>query len=135
MWATGLWASGLWADGLWAEGVGDAVPIFIGPSVGTIVTVVDVAMTSINFALRFTHATDTPTYGLTGSLPAGVSFAGSTLSGTPTETGTFSGLVVTATDDDLDTAVSDTFTLRVVAELSAGAAYQSLVMHDFSMRI
>lgn len=113
----------------------DFVPAFIGPSVGTIVTLVDVAMVSIDFSTWFTHATDTPTYGLTGTLPTGVSFAGSTLSGTPTETGTFAGLVVTATDDDSDTAVSDSFTLRVVAEFSAGAAYGSLTFNDFSMRI
>lgn len=122
-------------DGFARAEAGDPEPIFDGPSVGTLVLLVDAAMVSINFALRFTHATDTPTYGLTGSLPAGVSFAGSTLSGTPTETGTFAGLVVTATDDDSDTAVSDTFTIRVVAEFSAGAAYGSLTFNDFSMRI
>lgn len=104
----------------------DFVPVFIGPSVGTIVTLVDEAMVSIDFSARFTHATDTPTYGLTGTLPAGVSFAGSTLSGTPTETGTFAGLVVTATDDDFDTATSDTFTIRVVAEFADIRPYRGI---------
>ena len=104
----------------------DPVPVFIGPSVGTLVLLVDAAMASIDLSARFTHDTDSLTYELTGTLPAGLSFTTDTLAGTPSETGTFGGLVVTATDENTDTAVSDTFTIRVVAEFANIRPYRGL---------
>lgn len=123
-----IWNEAIWNTAIWAQGDTpvDPVPVFIGPSVGTIVTLVDAAMSSIDFSARFTHDTDSLTYELTGTLPAGLAFTTDTLAGTPTETGTFTGLVVTATDSNTDTAVSDTFTIRVVAEFSDIRPYRGL---------
>ena len=98
----------------------DHNPVFIGPSVGTLSVLVNVAITSIDFTERFTHAgSEALTFELTGTLPEGLSFESGVLSGTPTETGTFSGLVVTATDEGTDTTTSGEFTIRVVEEFAS----------------
>lgn len=98
----------------------DNEPIFIGPSIGTLVVLVDEAIASIDFSERFTHATDSLTLELTGTLPAGLSFTTDTLSGTPTETGTFSGILVTATDENSDTADTGVFSIQVLTEFPVG---------------
>ncbi len=54
------------------------------------------------------------TYSETGALPAGVSFSGNTLSGTPTQGGTFAGIMITAKDANNFT-YSQTYTLTVNA--------------------
>lgn len=52
-----------------------------------------------------------------GSLPAGLSLNSSTgvISGTPTATGTASGIVIRATDDDSNTADTNSFTIAIAA--------------------
>jgi hypothetical protein len=123
-----IWNEAIWNTAIWAQEAGedDPVPVFDGPSVGTLVLLVDEAMSSIDFSARFSHSTDSLTYEITGTLPAGLAFTTDTLAGTPTETGTFGGLVVTATDENTDTAVSDTFTIRVVAEFANIRPYRGL---------
>ena len=54
------------------------------------------------------------TYTQTGTLPAGITFAGNTLSGTPTAGGSFAGIIVTAKDADGFTH-AQTYTLTVNA--------------------
>jgi hypothetical protein len=73
-----------------------SAPVFFGP-VSNITVTVDVAMASVDLSVYFTGATS---YSIAGTLPAGVTLNTSTgvLSGTPTETGTFAGLVVTGTN-------------------------------------
>lgn len=92
----------------------ESVATFIGPSLPSFYLQVDVAMVSRDFSGRFTG--DTLTFALNGTPPAGVTLdAAGVLSGTPTETGAFGGLSVTATDADLNTADSNTFTITVGA--------------------
>jgi uncharacterized delta-60 repeat protein len=61
-----------------------------------------------------TGVVGTPVFSLTGTLPAGLSFdpATATLSGTPTQTGVFGGIVVTATDPN-GCAGSQSFALQI----------------------
>lgn len=63
-----------------------------------------------------TGVVGTPVFSLTGTLPAGLSFdpATATLSGTPTQTGLFGGIVVTASDPN-GCAGSQTYALQIDA--------------------
>lgn len=63
-----------------------------------------------------TGGAGTPVFSLSGTLPAGLTFdpASATLSGTPTQTGVFGGIVVTATDSN-GCAGSRTFSLQIDA--------------------
>ena len=65
------------------------------------------------------NAVGTPSYSLEGTLPPGLSFDASsgTISGTPTEMGTWTGLAVTATDFSGASARTATFSMTVSARL------------------
>jgi hypothetical protein len=90
---------------------GEAVvgpPTFTGPIPDQPLTY-NVAMTPIDFSAYFTSASS---YSIAGTLPTGVSFDTGTgvLSGTPTSTGVFGGIVVTGTNGSGDTD-SNAFTI------------------------
>ena len=62
-------------------------------------------------------------------LPLGLSFSGSTISGTPTETGTFT-ISVAATDDGSTNPVSTTFDIVVSAASGGGATVAQVLFDD-----
>ena len=85
---------------------------FVGP-IPDQTTLRDAAY-SLNVASYF-GGTATPfTYSvLAGTLPAGLSLSGGTISGTPTVLGTSSGIVIRATDQDSATADSNAFAITI----------------------
>jgi hypothetical protein len=106
---------------LFATG-GTSDPVtFDGPSISTVNLVVDVTMSPRDYSVLFSDSLSEPlTFTLTGTPPAGVTLSSAgVLSGTPTETGTFAGLVVTATNPTLDTADSNSFSIIVAATPTA----------------
>lgn len=110
-------------------GYGDlvaTVPTFIGPDIVSILLLVDVAMSARDYSGRFNHPVDTLTFALhAGTLPTGLSLSSAgILSGTPTETGTFAGLVIRATDDSSDTVDSNAWSITVVSSLDEGAFHR-----------
>jgi hypothetical protein len=71
---------------------------------------------SLNLASYFSGSLTPFTYAVTsGSLPAGLTLSGSTISGTPTVSGDVTGLVVTATDTGSNTAATNAFAINVAA--------------------
>jgi hypothetical protein len=91
-------------------------PTFSGPNIDDITVTVNTSIGSTDYSGRFTDAGDTLTFAVVGTLPTGVSLSSAgVLSGTPTQTGTFAGLVIRATDTAAQTVDSDTFTITVNA--------------------
>ncbi len=71
---------------------------------------------SLNLASYFSGSLTPFAYAVTsGSLPAGLTLSGSTISGTPTAEGNVTGLVVTATDTGSNTAATNAFAINVAA--------------------
>jgi hypothetical protein len=71
---------------------------------------------SLNLASYYSGTLTPFTYALqAGTLPAGLTLTGSTISGTPTTTGTAAGLVIRATDTGTNTANSNSFSIAVAA--------------------
>jgi hypothetical protein len=92
----------------------NAAPVF-GANIGKITLVVGVEMTPRDFSGRFTDLEEL-TFTLEGTPPEGVELSSAgVLSGTPTETGEFTGLLIRA-DDGALTADSNEFTIEVLAE-------------------
>jgi hypothetical protein len=111
---TGFDADGWQPDG-WQPGVEAAEALeFVGPDISTINLTEDAAMSPRDFSARFSSPNPI-TYALNGTPPAGVTLdANGVLSGTPTETGTFAGLSITA-DDGSTTEDSNAFSIQVFA--------------------
>ena len=87
-------------------------PVFVAPTTGLTAT----AQTS--YTLTLTAATGGSGSGYvytlaTGSLPAGLTLNGRIISGTPTSSGTFSGISITVTDSNSVTTTTATFTITV----------------------
>lgn len=85
---------------------------FVGPSIGNLSFVIDVAITPIDFSTRFSGTG--LTFAAVGSLPTGLSLdAAGVLSGTPTVEEVASGIVIRATDSGAQTADSNSFNITV----------------------
>ena len=116
-----------------------AVPLTMTPAPGTLTATYGAA-----YSQAFTAAGGSGafTYSLTGTLPAGVTFSGNTLSGTPTVPGSYA-ISVTATDTQLTGAgspfsITQAYTLDVpaptivvdpatVPDVAAGVAYSQAI--------
>lgn len=88
------------------------------PNITVSPTTIPAGVSGTFYSQTFTQTgvVGTPAFSLSGTLPAGLSFnpATATLSGTPTQTGLFGGIVVTATDSN-GCAGSQTFALQIDA--------------------
>ena len=81
---------------------------------------------SEDLAGYFTGSETPFTYTMTGTLPAGLSRSGAVISGTPTVGGTFGPFVLTGTDQDSDTADSNSFYIALSSNPSADAGYYAV---------
>ena len=91
-------------------------PSFTGPSIAAISATEGVALSSLDVSTRFSDAESALTFSAVGSWPAGVTVSSAgVISGTPTTTGTYSGLQVRATDAGALTADSNAFSITVAA--------------------
>lgn len=93
-------------------------PLFSGSNIGTQSGTVGVALTPLDVSSRFTDpdAGDTRTFAPVGSWPAGVTVTSAgVIQGTPTTSGSFTGLTVRATDTGSLQVSSDTFTFNIAA--------------------
>lgn len=88
---------------------------FDGPNISNLEVYLDLAMGGVDVSARFSDPeSDALTYDKAGTWPDGVTVtSGGVIQGTPTETGEFTGLTVTATDGGA-TASSNTFSITVV---------------------
>lgn len=101
------------------ESSGAPTPVSFSGTVPAQSAVIGTAF-SLNVASYFSGSLTPFSYNLqTGTLPAGLSLSGSTISGTPTTAGTSSGLVIRATDTGSNTANTNGFNI-VVASTPTG---------------
>lgn len=107
----------VWPSGAVNE---NSAPAFDGPSISISDLALNSAMASVDVSGRFSDADADPlTYDKAGTWPAGLTVtSGGVIQGTPTETGVFAGLTVTATDG-IDSASSNTFTITVEEQVPA----------------
>jgi hypothetical protein len=92
-----------------ASGGGGSAPVINSPASAT-------GTVGTPFTYTIT-ATNSPTsYNATGTLPPGLSFSGSTISGTPTTAGTYSGITISATNG----SGSDSDPLTITINSSGG---------------
>lgn len=108
----GFYPDGYFPEGYFPEDAGGDAATFVGPSIGNLSFVIDVAITPIDFSTRFTGTG--LTFAVIGTLPTGLSLnSAGVLSGTPTVEQVASGLVIRATDAALGTADSNTFNITI----------------------
>lgn len=121
-----IWAGGAFRLVPDEAGPGDP-PQFDGPIIPNLTLLVNVAMSNRDYSGTFSGGAGPLTFTLIGTPPAGVTLSSAgVLSGTPTETGVFAGLVVRASDGT-DTSDSNTFTLTVLATFPEGGTYGKVV--------
>lgn len=85
---------------------------FIGPDIGNLSYVIDVAITPVDFSTRFSGTG--LTFAAVGSLPTGLSLnSAGVLSGTPTVEQVASGIIIRATDGSSGTADSNAFNITI----------------------
>lgn len=94
-------------------------PSFVGPLIGDMTLLEDVAMVERDFSGHFSDD-GALTFSAVGALPAGLSLSSAgVLSGTPTDVEVASDIVIRA-DDGTHTIDSNAFTIRIVAAFGSG---------------
>ncbi len=89
-----------------------APPAFVGPDISVPALTQGTAMTPIDVSARFTGTA--LTFAAVGTWPGGISVSSAgVISGTPSAEGSFTGLLVRATDSSAQTADSNTFSITV----------------------